>query len=74
MRLFGPTSRPNQPSGIPSSRVALPTCAKVSVGVVIQQVSDLGVLVKLVSGDIIDGEHKLDIVGLCLFDESDDLF
>ena len=55
--------------------VALPVCAKtVSDGTTRRNVTDLGVLVELVGGDIVDGENELDVVGLCLFDEGSDLF
>lgn len=74
-RLFGPASRPIQPSGIPSWMVALPVYPKgISDAGTTQGVSDLGVLVKLVGGDEIDGENELDVVGLCFFDESSDFF
>lgn len=46
----------------------------VSDGTATQNISDLGVLVKLVSGDVVDRENELDIVGVCLFDESSNLF
>ena len=39
-----------------------------------RNVSDLGVLVKFVGGDIVDGENELDVVGFCLFNEGSDLF
>lgn len=74
-RLFGPASRPIQPSGIPFSWEALPLYTKgVSDGTTRRNISDLGVFIELVGCDIVDGENELDVVGLCLFDEGSDLF
>ena len=60
---------------MPSLRMALPVYIDgVSDGRTAQNVSDLGVLVKLFGGDKVNGENELDVVDLCLFDESSDLF
>ena len=55
--------------------MALPVYTKrVSDETTTGKVSDLGVLVKLICSDIVDGENEFYFVGLCLFDKGSNLF
>ena len=75
-RLLGPTSSPNQASGIPSASVAVLVYSS-SVLVNCDRyggIADLCILVELICNNIINGEDELHVVLLGLLDEPCYLF
>lgn len=73
-RLFGPESRPIQPSGIPSASVAVPVCPKENQDKLyecgVQLRANLGILIELVGGNEINGKDDLDTILLSFLDKS----
>lgn len=75
-RLFGPQSRPSQPSGIPDSSDAIEVLIIMRKALRVDQKGNLrhgchkthvGILVEFVCYDGIHGENNFDIICLCLF-------